>query len=314
MRNLSEAFVSVPDKDLYSGQVYGEAVLINGDYRDILPSVQENCVDLICADLPFGITQAKFDVKIPMEDTAVMRVGKSVVRLDKYAWMWQYFKNAGDMYMEDCSIAWEQSKKAGLWSQYDRLLKPNGIAVLNASQPFTSYLVTTAEKCGFKLQCEWIWEKTQATGGLNSKKQPMKAHESVLVFVKQKSKGHTYNPQKTEGHAPVNSYTKYIDTQNKTELYGKVSQEISGGGNTDRFPRSVQVFKSDKQTNYLHGCQKPLALVEYFIKTYSNPGDLVLDNVAGSLTTAEACNNLGRFCIAIEKDENYFNKGLTRFK
>lgn len=110
-----------------------------------------------------------------------------------------------------------------LWEQYNRIIKDNGAIVLFAQTPFDKVLGASNLKM---LKYEWIWEKTQATGHLNAKKMPMKAHENILVFYK---KLPTYNPQKTTGHKPINSYTKYISTQNKSDLYGKVNKEISGG-------------------------------------------------------------------------------------
>ena len=121
-----------------------------------------------------------------------------------------------------------------------------------------------------------------------------------------------YNPQMTEGHTPIHSYTKYISTQNNTEIYGRMNREISGGGETTRYPRSVLTFASDKQTCYLHPTQKPLALCEYMVKTYTNEGDLVLDNCMGSGSTGVACKNLNRNFIGIELDENYFNIAKER--
>jgi len=188
-----------------------------------------------------------------------------------------------------------------LWLQYERIIKDNGAIVLTAQTPFDKILGSSKINL---LKYEWIWEKTQATGHLNAKKMPMKAHENVLVFYKNKP---TYNPQKTKGHNPVNSFTKYVETQNSTEIYGKVKQEVSGGGNTDRYPRSVLLFPSDKQTSSLHPTQKPLALMEYFVKTYSNEGDTILDNTAGSGTTGIACINTNRNYILIEKEEKYIN-------
>lgn len=171
------------------------------------------------------------------------------------------------------------------------------------------------------LRYEWIWEKTQATGHLNAKKMPMKAHENILVFYKNKPSktkkenfNRTYNFIKTTGHKPINSYTKYVETQNNTEIYGEMKKELSGGGETDRYPRSVLTFPSDKQKSCIHSTQKPLALTEYMIKTYSNEGDLVLDNCAGSFVVAEACNNLKRDWICIEKDTEIFNKAIKERK
>lgn len=184
-----------------------------------------------------------------------------------------------------------------LWVQYKRIIKDHGAIVLTAQTPFDKVLGASNLKM---LRYEWIYEKPAATGHLNAKKMPMKAHENVLVFYK---KLPTYNPQKTTGHKAVNSYTKKDNSDG--EIYGN-TKSVSGGGNTDRYPRSVQVFKSDKQKSSLHSTQKPLALGEYFIKTYSNEGDTVLDNAAGRGTFGLAAKNLGRNFIMIEKDpKNY---------
>jgi site-specific DNA-methyltransferase (adenine-specific) len=197
-----------------------------------------------------------------------------------------------------------------LWQEYKRIIKDNGCILLFAQTPFDKVLGSSNLEW---LKYEWIWEKTQATGFLNAKKMPMKAHENILVFYNNLP---TYNPQKTFDHKPINKYTKKADVQNKTELYGNVTQDVSGGGETDRYPRSVQVFASDKQRNKLdgtiHPTQKPLALIEYLIRTYSNEGDLVLDNVAGSGTVAVACEKLNRNYIVMEKEEEYYNIILKR--
>ena len=193
-----------------------------------------------------------------------------------------------------------------LWKEYKRIVKSNGAILLFAQTPFDKILGTSNLEM---LRYEWIWEKTSATGHLNAKKMPMKAHENVLVFYK---KLPTYNPQKTTGHEPINSYTKYVSTQNNTEIYGEMKMELSGGGETDRYPRSVLTFASDKQKSKLHSTQKPLALCEYFIKTYSNKGEIVLDNVMGSGTVGAACKNLGRQFIGIELDEDYFKIAKDR--
>lgn len=184
-----------------------------------------------------------------------------------------------------------------LWESYNRIIKDNGAIVLFAQTPFDKILGASNIKM---LRYEWIWEKTEATGHYNATKMPMKAHENILVFYK---KLPTYNPQKTTGHKPINSYTKYLSTQNKGEIYNNATKEIIGGGGTDRYPRSVLKYATNKQKNNLHPTQKPLELCEYLIKTYTNEGDLVLDNVAGSGTTGEACENTNRNYILIENDE-----------
>lgn len=195
-----------------------------------------------------------------------------------------------------------------MWNQYCRVIKDNGAIVLFAQTPFDKLLGSSNLEM---LKYEWIWEKTQATGHLNAKKMPMKAHENILVFYKNLP---VYNPQKTIGHAPVNTHTKYIETQNNSELYGKLSKEISGGGNTDRYPRSIQIFSSDKQKEHLHPTQKPVKLLEYLIKTYTNEGEIVLDNCIGSGSTAVAAINTNRNFIGIEKEPKYYEIAVNRIK
>jgi site-specific DNA-methyltransferase (adenine-specific) len=151
------------------------------------------------------------------------------------------------------------------------------------------------------LRYEWIWEKTTATGHLNARKMPMKAHENILIFYKNLP---VYNPQKTTGHKPVHSYVKHQDDGSN---YGKTKAGISGGGSTERYPRDVLLFPTDKQKEALHPTQKPVALCEYLIKTYTNEGMVVLDNCAGSGTTGIACKNLNRDCILIEKEKEYYD-------
>lgn len=192
-----------------------------------------------------------------------------------------------------------------LWEQYERIIKDNGAIVLTSQQPFTSKLIMSNEKL---FRYEWIWEKTTATGHLNAKKMPMKAHENIIVFYK---KLPTYNPQKTKGHEPVHNYTKYQDDGTN---YGKTQVGISGGGSTERYPRSVQTFSTDKQKEALHPTQKPVALFEYLIKTYTNEGEIVLDNCIGSGTTAIACMNTNRNWIGIEMEEEYVNLANDRIK
>lgn len=189
-----------------------------------------------------------------------------------------------------------------MWVQLKRIIKHNGAIVMTAQTPFDKVLGASNLPM---LKYEWIWEKTAATGHLNAKKAPMKAHENILVFYKSQP---TYNPQKTFGHKPVNSYTK---RNGDGECYGE-TVEVSGGGNTDRYPRSIQVFQSDKQKLRLHPTQKPVALMEYLIKTYTNEGETVLDFTMGSGTTGVACVNLNRSFIGIELDESYFNIAKNR--
>lgn len=185
-----------------------------------------------------------------------------------------------------------------LWAQYRRVCKKNAAIVLTASQPFTSALVMSNPKA-FKY--DWCWEKSAASGHLNAKKMPMKAHESVLVF----SFGTiAYSPQKTSGHERKVSSAAHKRGCVKTECYG--THGLTGYDSTERYPRSVIKFKSDKQKSALHPTQKPVALMEYLIRTYTNEGQVVLDNTMGSGTTGVACINTNRQFIGIEQDAAYF--------
>ena len=190
-----------------------------------------------------------------------------------------------------------------LWKAYDRVCKPSAAICLFAQTPFDKVLGCSNLP---DLRYEWIWEKGEATGHLNSNKMPLKAHENVLIFYKQLP---TYNPQKTSGHERKQSKK----TTDSTELYGKQGVGLQMEYNsTDRFPRSVQKFSKDKQSINLHPTQKPLALCEYLIKTYTNEGETILDNCFGSGTTGLAAINTGRNFIGMEKDETFYNLAKAR--
>lgn len=192
-----------------------------------------------------------------------------------------------------------------LWEQYNRVIKDNGVIVLFAQTPFDKVLGSSNLDM---LKYEWIWEKTNATGHLNSKKMPMKAHENILVFYK---KTPTYNPQKTSGHKRKVSKAEHKTRCKESDVYNK-GQKLTSYDSTERYPRSIQLFKSDKQKSKLHPTQKPLALIEYLIKTYTNEGDLILDNTCGSGTTGRGAKNLNRNYIMMEKEEKYYNIAVER--
>ena len=187
-----------------------------------------------------------------------------------------------------------------IWEQLNRIIKPNGAIVLFGAEPFSSALRMSNVR---NYKYDWVWEKTQATGHLNAKRQPLRSNELISVFYKKQC---TYNPQKTQGHKPMNSGVRKLSVQNKTEVYGRATKELPFGGNTDRYPRTNIVFKSDKQKSYLHPTQKPVALMEYLIKTYTNENETVLDFTMGSGSTLVACKNTNRNGIGIEMNDKYF--------
>ena len=188
-----------------------------------------------------------------------------------------------------------------LWAQYKRVLKPSGVVVLTASQPFTSVAVMSNLKW-FKY--DWIWKKPKGTGHLNAKKMPMRDKEDILVFYEKQC---VYNPQYLQGK-PYKRLGASKNALNKG-CYGKTN-ECHDTINLDglRYPKQVLEFDSDAQSfGSLHPTQKPLGLFKYLIETYTNAGMRVLDNCAGSGTTGAACIELGREFILIEKESGYFN-------
>lgn len=185
-----------------------------------------------------------------------------------------------------------------MWGRLKQLRKDNTPIALFGNEPFSSTLRISNIK---EYKYDWIIEKTAATGHLNAKKQPMKAYESVIIFYKKPS---LYNPQKTYGHARKVSSAEHKINCIKTENYGE--HGLTSYDSTERYPRNVLKFQWDKQKSALHPTQKPVALLEYLIKTYTNEGDTVLDFTMGSGSTGVACVNTNRKFIGIELDEGYF--------
>ncbi len=177
-----------------------------------------------------------------------------------------------------------------LWEQYERIIKDDGAIVLTASQPFTTTLINSNIK---HFRYSWTWEKEQGVNFLMAKKQPLKVHEDVCVFSKRQT---VYNPQMSEGKP-------YISGKGDSgEVTGRV-KKIQTKNKGTRYPRSIIQFK--RETG-LHPTQKPVALLEYLIKTYTLEGETVLDNCMGSGSTGVACKNLNRNFIGIELDPEYF--------
>ena len=193
---------------------------------------------------------------------------------------------------------------APMWEQLKRIIKPNGAIVMTAAQPFTSILVSSNIEM---LKEHLVWEKTTATGHLNAKRKFMRAHEDLLVFC---SRQPTYNPQMTHGHKRKTA--KNVDRSLKqSDVYGGQSG-VTSYDSTSRYPRSVIKTSTDKQKSKLHPTQKPVALMEYLIKTYTNEGETVLDFTMGSGTAGVAARNLNRNFVGIEMDWRYFEVAKIR--
>lgn len=233
--------------------------LYKGDCIEIMQQILDHSVDMVLCDLPYGITQNKWDSVIPFEE---------------------------------------------LWRAYDRVTKPTAVIALNASQPFTSALVMSNPKM---FRHEWIWIKNRGSNFANTVREPMKEHESVLIFSKGKW---TYNKQMQERTGGGLSRVQYkLDNRSASSSnYRKFERKNNNQGKL-RVPSSWQKFNVEVGK---HPTQKPVTLLEYLIKTYTNEGDTVLDNCMGSGSTGVAAVNTGRNFIGIELDENYFKVAKER--
>lgn len=193
-----------------------------------------------------------------------------------------------------------------LWEHYNRIIKDNGAIVLFGSSMFTSSLMQSNSKMW---RYNLIWHKTTPTGFLNANRMPLRAHEDIVVFYKSLP---TYNPQKTNGHERKVSKAEHKRNSKKTEDYG--GHGLTTYDSTERYPTSILTFATDKQKEALHPTQKPVELLEWLIKTYTNEGEVILDNCMGSGSTGVAAINTNRSFIGIELDEGYFEIAENRIE
>ena len=234
-------------------------MLIYGDCLEVMKNIEDNSVDMILADLPYGTTQCKWDTVIPFES---------------------------------------------LWIQYKRIIKDNGAIVLFGSEPFSSSLRISNIK---NYRYDWKWDKVRGVGHLNAKKRPMMCIEDIMIFYK---KPCTYNPQMREREKPRTSRNNATQ-----QVYGKSQDNFIGETLEKKYPLNLITFnKSSQKDMKLHPTQKPIALLEYLIKTYTKENETVLDNCMGSGSTGVACINTKRKFIGIEKDLNYYNIACERIK
>ena len=196
-----------------------------------------------------------------------------------------------------------------LWIQYKRIIKPNGSIILHAQFPFTLDLILSNRPW---FRYDLIWDKCISSGFLNANVMPLRIHEHILVFYKTHG---TYNPQFTKGqplHSRGHSYkTKELKNQN----YGAFNpSDDKRAGSTKKYPTSIIKIHKPHPSQSIHRTQKPIALAEYLIKTYSNKNDLVLDNCMGSGTTAIACKYTNRNYIGFELDKEYYDLAVSRLQ
>ena len=195
-----------------------------------------------------------------------------------------------------------------LWEQYKRIIKDNGAVVLFGSEPFSSKLRLSNLKW---YKYDWIWNKKRGSGFLNAKRQPLRNHEIISVFYKKQC---TYNPQFTKRVHERDFRNTVIKPE--SDIYGKInSYKSTITKDSPAYPKSIIEIRcliNNEKEKVAHPTQKPVALLEYLIKTYTNEGETVLDNTMGSGSTGVACVNTNRKFIGIEMDENYFNIACDR--
>ena len=223
-----------------------------GDCLEVMQTIPDKSVDMILCDLPYGVTQNKWDSTIPLSD---------------------------------------------LWFQYNRVVKLSGPTVLFGQDKFSARVMLSNEKYH---KYNLIWNKVLISGFLNANRMPLRTHEDIMVFYREQP---VYNPQKTVGTKSHSKGRMQTETNNNYGIYGKVDNaEING---EMKHPVSIVTFQKPHPSKAVHPTEKPVELMEWLIRTYTNEGYTVLDNCIGSGTTAIACINTGRNYIGIEKEEKY---------
>ncbi len=259
--DIEKLIYEAQNKALHIAEVSGSA-LFNADCMDILPLIPDKSVQLILADLPYGMTNLKWD---------------SVLDLNK------------------------------LWKQYERIIADNGAIVLTASQPFTTVLINSNPAL-FKY--EWIWVKDKPSNFALANKMPMKYHENVLVFYKKQPK---YNKQMEKRDEGGKKRCKYaVNYENRQSEHLTLKNGAKFFDMEFKNPSSVQKFSTGRRQDLIHPTQKPLEMMKYFIATYSDENDYVLDNTMGSGTTCLAAKELNRKFIGIEKEPKYYDLAVAR--
>lgn len=250
-----------------------------GDCLDVMKTIPNKSIDCVICDLPYGTTYASFD--------KVLKNNKSVKNYD----------------LLNLTL---------LWEEYKRLVKDDGAIVLFASQPFTTMLISSNIEW---YKYSWIWKKNKASNHIAVKYQPLKVTEDIVIFSNAgcNTNCHTpikYNPQgvvwKKETRSRKNDIKKEGVYRYNSLKAGEY--EIQGSN----YPTNILEFSIPSGKDRVHPTQKPVDLLEYLIKTYSNEGDTILDNCMGSGSTGVACLNTGRKFIGIEKDDTYFNVAKER--
>lgn len=272
--------------------------LIQGDCLEKMKEIPDKSIDMVLGDLPYGLTSCDWDKIIPMNDYVIIKDKK----YDEKQYLEYAYKN--NIAYKDALKYFNENKKIGLWTHYMRVIKDNGVIALFGVEPFSTVLRISNLK---NYKYDIIWMKNQATNPLCCKKKIMPIHENISIFYKKQP---TYNPQMRKGFS---NYKGFASNKLIGEIYGKnltsLHRECKNG---ERYPISVLNYNNIRMK--LHPTQKPIDLLEYLVKTYTNENETVLDNCMGSGSTGVACINTNRNFIGIELDGDYFNIAKERIE
>lgn len=286
----------------------GNCELYHGDCLNIMDFLIEKGikVDAIITDPPFEITACKFDKAIPFNKHIVIPKRKKEIYLYMDEWVLKEAFRTGKSVLA-CKEEFTNKCKDGMWDKIKKLRKINAVIALFGSSPYSCFLRLSNLN---EFKYELIWDKILKTGHLNSKIRPMSKHENISIFYAEKA---TYNPIFEKGSPLHGEGIKRKSSSINSLNYGKQNRGYSDRkGSTLKYPSSIIPIQKLHPSKCIHPNQKPIEIMEYLIKTYTNENDLVLDFTAGYFTTCIACLNTGRRCIAIEKEQHFFNLGKER--
>lgn len=279
--------------------------IFHANCLDILPTVEDKSIDCVICDLPYGTTAAAWDKTLPMRDYVI--ISKKQYNYEQYL-LYCYQHDIG---YHEAVASFNRNKISGLWTHYERIIKDNGAIVLFGSEPFSTQLRSSNPKL---YKYDWIWKKTTVDGFFNAQCRPLKTIELISVFSKSearaKGKNMRYYPQ---GLTIVEKQCKELRQQGTSDghkYFRNSTDQKSYVQKFSNYPTETLEFARDSKK--MHPTQKPVKLLEYLIKTYTQEGDIILDNCMGSGSTIIAAINTNRQYIGIEKDSTYFEIAQAR--
>ena len=283
----------------------GNIELYNGDCLDVMQWLIDNNVkvDAIITDPPYQTTACKWDTLISFNKHITTTRGRSKKLIPMYEdeWVMRELETT-DKSIHQCREEFEKNCKEGMWDKLNKLIKPNGAIVLFGSEPFSSALRMSNIK---NYKYDWIWNKKNTGCPVVAKKRPLPIHENISVFALNKA---SYYPIKTDLH--IEREWKQYKNSESIPIANPSSGKTKG-----KYPKTIlQEFSNANRKGKAHPTQKPVALMEYLIKTYTNESELILDFTAGSFTTSVASDNTNRKSIGIELESKYFDIGINRMR